>query len=140
MGRQAHSVSRENTTMHSTQMQPLLEYGRLSEQYEESMKTHSVTLKKLIAAFCIRTFEQARKSYQPTKMFFETHKMMSHLLRCHRGDLISVGPILSLSPTQGVFLTRSSNPPRCQRHECGHLPLYPGTRSCMQISPPAAVE
>ena len=89
---------------------------------------------------CIRTFEQARKSYQPTKMFFETHKMMSHLLRCHRGDLISVGPIVSLSPTQGVFLTRSSNPPSCQRQECGRLPLYPSTRSCMQIyiAPPAA--
>ena len=73
-------------------------------------------------------------------MFFETHKMMSHLLRCHRGDLISVGPIVSLSPTQGVFLTRSSNPPSCQRQECGRLPLYSSTRSCMQIyiAPPAA--
>ena len=41
--RQAHSVTLENATMHSTQMQPLWEYRRLSKQYEEAhMKTNTV--------------------------------------------------------------------------------------------------
>ena len=97
------------------------------------LKLNSAKLQLMPADnFLNKQFEEILSTNQ-TKPFLEAHKMMSHFLRGYMGDLISVGPILSLSPTQGVFLTRSSNPPSCQRQECGHLPFFPSTRSCMQI-------